>query len=108
VGLLWLDGKHGSVGLYSASGRIFDATTTTKGQSCSAGTRVLVQESVREKFEKLFVAAVEAYKVGDPFDDDTFQGPQVSKGQVTSPFLDLPPVWYWNVFLTISVSSTKC
>lgn len=51
------------------------------GQSCSAGTRILVQDEVYDEFIKLFVAATEAFKVGSPADVDTFQGPQVSKVQ---------------------------
>ena len=51
------------------------------GQSCSAGTRILVQDEVYDEFVKLFVAASEAFKVGSPADADTFQGPQVSKVQ---------------------------
>lgn len=51
------------------------------GQSCCAGTRILVQDSVYDKFVELFVKATEAYKVGNPADPDTFQGPQVSKVQ---------------------------
>lgn len=51
------------------------------GQSCSAGTRILVHEPVYEEFCKLFVKAAEAYKVGDPADPETFQGPQVSEVQ---------------------------
>ncbi|KAL1413794.1 hypothetical protein Q8F55_001577 [Vanrija albida] len=51
------------------------------GQSCSAGSRVLVQEEVYDEFVKLFVAAASAFKVGPTEDEDTFQGPQVSKVQ---------------------------
>lgn len=51
------------------------------GQSCCAGTRILVQDSVYDKFVDLFVKATEAYKVGNPADPETFQGPQVSKLQ---------------------------
>ncbi|WOO76426.1 Aldehyde dehydrogenase [Vanrija pseudolonga] len=51
------------------------------GQSCSAGSRVLVQESVYDEFVKLFVAAASAFKVGPTEDEDTFQGPQISKVQ---------------------------
>jgi aldehyde dehydrogenase (NAD+) len=53
------------------------------GQSCSAGSRVLVQASVYDEFLDLFLSAVQAIKVGDPSDPETFQGPQVSKLQVS-------------------------
>lgn len=51
------------------------------GQSCSAGSRVLVQDTVYDEFVALFIKATEAFKVGDPYDSDTFQGPQVSEVQ---------------------------
>ncbi|AAW42914.1 hypothetical protein CNBD4300 [Cryptococcus deneoformans B-3501A] len=51
------------------------------GQSCSAGSRVLVQESIYDQFITHFKAAAEAFKVGDPADPDTFQGPQVNEAQ---------------------------
>lgn len=53
------------------------------GQSCTAGSRVLVQSSVYDEFCALFVKAVEAIKVGDPADPETFQGSQVNKVQVS-------------------------
>lgn len=51
------------------------------GQSCTAGSRILVQESVYDKFVPLFVAATNAPQVGDPLDDNTFQGAQANKRQ---------------------------
>ena len=52
------------------------------GQICTATSRVLVEESVYDKFVELFKEQVKAVsKVGDPFSDDTFQGPQVTKTQ---------------------------
>lgn len=53
------------------------------GQSCSAGSRILVHEEVYDEFVRLFVEAVKAIKVGDPLDQKTFQGAQVSKVQVS-------------------------
>ncbi|KEI42001.1 uncharacterized protein L969DRAFT_91469 [Mixia osmundae IAM 14324] len=49
------------------------------GQSCTAGSRVLVQESIYDEFIKLFVQAAQAVKVGNPLDADTFMGAQISK-----------------------------
>lgn len=53
------------------------------GQSCTAGSRILVQDEIYDEFLRLFLDAVRAIKVGDPKDEDTFQGPQVSKLQVS-------------------------
>lgn len=49
------------------------------GQTCCAGTRVFVQEGIYDKFLEKFTAKVQSLKVGDPFADDSFQGPQVSQ-----------------------------
>ena len=51
------------------------------GQCCCAGSRVYVQEGVYDKFLERFRARASQNKVGDPFAQDTFQGPQVSKVQ---------------------------
>ncbi|KAH0847949.1 hypothetical protein AYO21_11821 [Fonsecaea monophora] len=52
------------------------------GQICTATSRVIVQEGVYDKFVELFKEVVKTTsKVGDPFADDTFQGPQVTKAQ---------------------------
>ncbi|PLN82410.1 aldehyde dehydrogenase [Aspergillus taichungensis] len=53
-----------------------------QGQVCTATSRILVHDSVYDKFVALFKEAVASTsKVGDPFADDTFQGPQVTKAQ---------------------------
>jgi len=51
------------------------------GQCCCAGSRVFVQEGIYDEFMTRFKARAQANKVGDPFDEQTFQGPQVSKVQ---------------------------
>ncbi|KIX00501.1 uncharacterized protein Z518_10641 [Rhinocladiella mackenziei CBS 650.93] len=52
------------------------------GQICTATSRVLVQEGIYDQFVKAFQEVVKSTsKVGDPFADDTFQGPQVTKAQ---------------------------
>ncbi|KAI0384846.1 aldehyde dehydrogenase [Hypomontagnella monticulosa] len=51
------------------------------GQCCCAGSRVYVQEGVYDKFVEAFKARAQKNSVGDPFDESTFQGPQVSKLQ---------------------------
>ncbi|KAF2840504.1 aldehyde dehydrogenase-like protein [Patellaria atrata CBS 101060] len=53
-----------------------------QGQVCTATSRILVQEGVYEKFIEVFKECVATVsKVGDPFADETFQGPQVTKAQ---------------------------
>lgn len=51
------------------------------GQCCCAGSRIYVQESIYDEFVKRFVARAKKNKVGDPFNEETFQGPQVSRLQ---------------------------
>lgn len=52
------------------------------GQVCTATSRVLVQDTIHDKFVAEFKKIVASTsKVGDPFADDTFQGPQVTKAQ---------------------------
>ncbi|KAK5624587.1 hypothetical protein RRF57_000304 [Xylaria bambusicola] len=55
---------------------------SNQGQICTATSRVLVHENVYDKFVALFREEVNSTsKVGDPFAEDTFQGPQVTKAQ---------------------------
>lgn len=45
------------------------------GQSCIAGKRFIVLESIYEEFIKYFLAFIQEYKVGDPMDENTEIGP---------------------------------
>jgi aldehyde dehydrogenase (NAD+) len=51
------------------------------GQCCCAGSRIYVQEGIYDQFVERFKQRAGANKVGDPFAQDTFQGPQVSQLQ---------------------------
>ncbi|KAI9673071.1 MAG: aldehyde dehydrogenase (NAD(P)(+)) ald5 [Trizodia sp. TS-e1964] len=51
------------------------------GQCCCAGSRVYVQEGIYDKFIELFKERAKKNVVGDPFHEETFQGPQVSQLQ---------------------------
>jgi len=51
------------------------------GQSCTAGERLLVQDSVREEFvERLAGAVASDVRLGDPFAPDTTMGPLNNEG----------------------------
>ena len=52
-----------------------------QGQCCCAGSRVFVEESIKEQFVDRIVERAAARKVGDPFDTSTMQGPQVDQAQ---------------------------
>jgi len=51
------------------------ARVINNGQSCIAAKRFIVAEAIADEFEKKFVRAMEALKVGDPFDENTELGP---------------------------------
>ncbi|MEU8708303.1 aldehyde dehydrogenase family protein [Streptomyces sp. NPDC048565] len=61
------------------------------GQSCVAGTRVLVQESVREEFTRLLAASTAKIPMGDPFDPQVLMGPLASRGhyEKVTAYIDL-------------------
>lgn len=52
-----------------------------QGQICMAGSRVIVEEPVYEKFLDLFVEKVKSLKVGDPRDPHTVIGPLIRASQ---------------------------
>src|SRR5262249_48997976 len=52
-----------------------------QGQCCCAGSRLFVEEKVHGQFVEKILKKAKAQKVGDPFDPETTQGPQVSQEQ---------------------------
>jgi acyl-CoA reductase-like NAD-dependent aldehyde dehydrogenase len=70
--LVVLDGAD----LDAAAEAAVSACFLCAGQSCTAGERLLVQESVREQFVDRLAARVAAdIRLGDPLADDTTMGP---------------------------------
>jgi aldehyde dehydrogenase (NAD+) len=59
------------VALRGAQAAIFSGA----GQSCVSGSRLLVQESIFEKFTQALAVAAKQFKVGDPSDPQTQIGP---------------------------------
>jgi len=53
-----------------------------QGQCCCAGSRLFVEEKIHDSLVEKLVKKAKAQKVGDPFDPDTTQGPQVSQEQL--------------------------
>jgi len=49
------------------------------GQFCMASTRVFVQEGIYDAFVQALAGAAPTLKVGDPFAEDTFNGPLNSR-----------------------------
>ena len=57
---------------------IFGAT----GQSCVAGSRLLLQDTIADAFLNRLVALAGQIKIGDPLADDTEMGPICNQGQL--------------------------
>jgi acyl-CoA reductase-like NAD-dependent aldehyde dehydrogenase len=53
-----------------------------KGEVCSSGSRLLIQDSVHDQFIEKLIARAKAMKVGDPFDLSSEMGSQISKAQL--------------------------
>lgn len=54
----------------------------SSGQSCVAGSRAYVHESIYDRFLAALVSRVALLRVGDPMDEATEMGPLATKGQV--------------------------
>ncbi len=52
-----------------------------QGQCCCAGSRLFVEEKVHDQLVEKLLKKAKSQKVGDPFDPETTQGPQVSQEQ---------------------------
>jgi aminomuconate-semialdehyde/2-hydroxymuconate-6-semialdehyde dehydrogenase len=52
---------------------------SNQGEICLCGSRILIEESIYEKFKNEFVEKARALTVGDPLDDASKQGAIVSK-----------------------------
>lgn len=48
------------------------------GQICSAGTRLIVEESIHDQFVEALVERVKKFKLGSGFDEETQMGPLIS------------------------------
>jgi succinate-semialdehyde dehydrogenase / glutarate-semialdehyde dehydrogenase len=55
------------------------ARVQNNGQSCIAAKRFIVHDAVADAFERLFVARMQALRVGDPMDEQTDIGPLASE-----------------------------
>jgi acyl-CoA reductase-like NAD-dependent aldehyde dehydrogenase len=53
-----------------------------QGESCNAPSRVLVHESIAERFVEIVAAAAANYRPGDPLDASTVMGALVDEGQL--------------------------
>ena len=67
--------------LKQAAAGAFVGLFLNQGQACCAGSRILVEEPVYDEMVETLTGMAEKRKVGDPFDEATEQGPQISKEQ---------------------------
>ncbi|MGR3425605.1 MAG: aldehyde dehydrogenase family protein [Pseudooceanicola nanhaiensis] len=83
---LELGGKSANIVFEDADLDVAAATAVAafcynSGQQCSAGTRLLVQDSIRDDFLEAVVANARKQVVGDPRDPATTMGPLVNREQ---------------------------
>ena len=52
------------------------------GQTCTAGTRLIVEERIRDKFVEMVVARSSDWMPGDPLDPGTAMGPMIDAAQL--------------------------
>jgi acyl-CoA reductase-like NAD-dependent aldehyde dehydrogenase len=52
------------------------------GQTCTAGTRLIVEDSIKEKFVEMVVAKSQDWMPGDPLDPATAMGPMIDAAQL--------------------------
>ena len=60
-----------------------ESSFSNQGQICLCGSRILIEESVYEKFKTAFVEKTKHLIVGDPLDENTKQGAIVSEVHLT-------------------------
>ena len=69
--------------LESAANAIVSGIFAATGQSCVAGSRLLVHENVHKQLMEILVAKAKRIKIGDPQDLETEMGPLATKRQLT-------------------------
>ncbi len=72
---------HEDADLDAAVEGVVDAVWFNQGQVCCAGTRLLIQESIADRFIGKVKKRMETVRVGDPLDKSTDMGPLVDKLQ---------------------------
>jgi len=79
------------------------------GQTCCAGSRIYVEESIYDKFIERFRERAAQNKVGDPFAAETFQGPQVSQLQFdrVMGYVYCLTILMENILILLSVTSMR-
>ncbi|OAN98821.1 aldehyde dehydrogenase family protein [Parasphingorhabdus sp.] len=63
--------------------RIIFGAFYQSGQSCIGVQRIIIHESIYDRFRDMLVARTKTLIAGDPKDRDTFIGPMISEGEAT-------------------------
>ena len=71
----------GDADLDSAVEGSFIGLFLNQGQCCTAGSRLFVQSRIHDEFVERMLLRTRRQKLGDPFDPQTTQGPQISAEQ---------------------------
>ncbi|WP_260602432.1 aldehyde dehydrogenase family protein [Variovorax sp. MHTC-1] len=66
----------------AVAGAVSGMRFTRQGQSCTAASRILVQEKIHDEFVAMLKARVDAMKMGDPLDEATDIGTIISRSQL--------------------------
>jgi aminomuconate-semialdehyde/2-hydroxymuconate-6-semialdehyde dehydrogenase len=61
---------------------VIRSSFSNQGQICLCGSRILVQQTIYEKFKSAFVDKVRSMSVGDPMDENTKTGAVVSESHM--------------------------
>src|SRR4051794_21846780 len=66
---------------------------SNNGERCTAGSRILVQQSIYADFARRFVERAKKISVGDPLDEKTIIGPMISQGHLAKvrSYIELGP-----------------
>jgi 5-carboxymethyl-2-hydroxymuconic-semialdehyde dehydrogenase len=66
---------------------------SNNGERCTAGSRILVQQSIYADFVQRFVERAKRLSVGDPLDEKTIIGPMISQGHLAKvrSYIELGP-----------------
>jgi aldehyde dehydrogenase (NAD+) len=72
----------GDANLDQAEAGVLAGIFAAAGQTCVAGSRALVHESVYDELMRRLVARAQRIKLGDPLRDDTQMGPVATKAQL--------------------------
>ena len=78
-----------SANLDDAVSTAVKARCVNNGQSCIAAKRFIVAEPIADEFERRFVAAMKALKLGDPMDAATELGPLVNAEAIATLCADI-------------------